>query len=73
MSHVYRVPAADGFTFKPESVILSARLLRKGRPIKDVVPKVEGLSVSCVSPIVEPGDELEIAVDLAAMSGAHKR
>jgi len=72
MSHVYRVPAADGFTFRPEMVILSAQLVRGGKVVKGIEPKVSDLTATCSSPLVEPGDILEVEVGLQAMAGAHK-
>ena len=72
MSHVYRVPASEAFVFRPEMVILSPNLLRDGKRGKGIEPKIEDLTASCRSPLVEEGDVLEVEVELHAMPGAHK-
>ncbi len=72
MSHVYRVPAREGFIFRPEMVILRAQLLRKGKPVEGIEPKIKDLTATCLSPLVKDGDMIEVEVDLKAMPGAFK-
>lgn len=66
----YRVPAIEGFVFSPVSLILSARLMRDGEPVEGITPKIDGMSVSCRSPFLMPGDMLEIEASVSEMKGA---
>ena len=76
MTLTYRVPASSGFEYEPSARVVSARVIRRGKTLKGVTPRVDGLSVTARSPLIKAddvngkgGDRLEVVIEHVDMPG----